>query len=268
MKKLTVAGTQLHVVERGNGPPLLFVHGFPLDHQMWHGQIEAFSQDFRVIAPDLRGFGDSEANLEDVSMATFADDLASLLDVLLVDQPVSFCGLSMGGYVAWQFWKRHRPRLDKLILCDTRAAADSREAAEARRETAERVLEQGTGMLVDTMIPKLFSTKTRNTNPAIVDATATVIRNANARGVAAALRGMAGRPDVTSWLPDVQVPTLVICGQHDAISAVSEMQTLADQLPEATFVVIPECGHMAPLEDPEYVNQALRTFLQGSSNSD
>ena len=227
MSKLSISDTRLHVVERGAGHPLLLVHGFPLDHQMWQGQIAELSQEFRVIAPDLRGFGQSDDPTGTVTMQQFADDLAELLETLAVDQPVAFCGLSMGGYIAWQFWRRHPQRLSHLILCDTRSAPDSPEAAQARYQTAERVLTEGTSTLIDTMIPKLFSERTRRQNRAVVTATQHVMRTARPAGVAAALRGMAQREDATPWLPEIRVPTLLVCGQEDAISTVSEMESIA-----------------------------------------
>ena len=261
MSKLSISDTRLHVVERGAGHPLLLVHGFPLDHQMWQGQIAELSQEFRVIAPDLRGFGQSDDSTSTVTMQQFADDLAELLEALAVDQPVAFCGLSMGGYIAWQFWRRHPQRLSHLILCDTRSAPDSPEAAQTRYQTAERVLTEGTSTLMDTMIPKLFSERTRRQNRAVVTATEHVMRTARPAGVAAALRGMAQREDATPWLPEIRVPTLVVCGQEDAISTVSEMESIARAIPQAEFAVIPACGHMAPLEDPIHVNKAIRGFL-------
>jgi pimeloyl-ACP methyl ester carboxylesterase len=262
MKTVTVGDTNLHVVDQGSGPPLLLVHGFPLDHQMWAGQIEALSGEYRVIAPDLRGFGDSESKLEVVPMQRYADDLAGILDALEVAPSVTLCGLSMGGYVAWQFWKRHPQKLDKLILCDTRAAADTPEAAEARRVLAKDVLVQGTTMLAEAMIPKLFSKSSRERRADLVTATATVIRTSNRMSVAAALRGMAERPDATPWLSQIRIPALVICGEEDALTEVDEMEQLAAQLPQAQFVVVPGCGHLAPLEDPDTVNRAIRLFLK------
>ena len=205
-----------------------------LDHQMWQGQIAELSQEFRVMAPDLRGFGQSDDPTGTVTMQQFADDLAELLETLAVDQPVAFCGLSMGGYIAWQFWRRHPQRLSHLILCDTRSAPDSPEVAQARCQTAERVLAEGTATLVDTMIPKLFSDRTRRQNRAVVTATEHVIRTARPAGVAAALRGMAQRVDATPWLSEIRVPTLVVCGQEDAIATVSEMESIAGAIPQAS----------------------------------
>ena len=262
MSRVKISEGCLHVVQRGAGHPLLLVHGFPLDHQMWQGQIVELSQEFRVIAPDLRGFGLSDETTPAVTMERFADDLAELLQELGVDEPVAFCGLSMGGYIAWQFWRRHARLLSHLIVCDTRSAPDSPEAAQARYDSAQRVLAEGTSTLIETMIPKLFSDHTRRQNPAVVAATRKVMEAARPVGVAAALRGMAQRVDATAWLSEIHVPTLVICGQEDVIAPVAEMEHIARAIPQAEWVVIPASGHMAPLEDPLHVNKAIRGFLQ------
>src|SRR5438270_790221 len=143
MPLVQVGGARFNVVQRGAGTPLLLVHGYPLDHSMWLAQLDELSDACRVIAPDLRGFGDSTITRGTVAMEQLADDLMSLLDTLEINEPIVFCGLSMGGYIAWQVALRHRRRLAKLILCDTRAAADSPEAAAGRLKTAQRVLAEG-----------------------------------------------------------------------------------------------------------------------------
>src|SRR6476660_4012548 len=153
----SVSGCEFNVVERGSGVPLLLVHGFPLDHSMWDGQLDGLAGSYRVIGPDLRGFGSSDVTPGTVTMEQLADDMAALLDALKVSEPVAFCGLSMGGYVAWQFALRYRARLAKLLLCDTRAVADSAEAAAGRLKTAEKVLAEGAGVAADALIPKLFA---------------------------------------------------------------------------------------------------------------
>jgi pimeloyl-ACP methyl ester carboxylesterase len=228
---------------------------------MWQGQIAELGDAFHVIAPDLRGFGQSRDATGTGTMQQYADDLAELLDALRIDQPVALCGLSMGGYIAWQFWRRHAARLSHLILCDTRSAADTPEVAQTRLQTADRVLVEGTAALADAMMPKLFAERTQRQRSAVIAATEQVIRSARPAGVAAALRGMAQREDATPWLPAITVPTLVVCGQKDVISTVTEMEQIALAMPDAKFVVIPACGHMAPLEDPVHVNQAIRGFL-------
>jgi pimeloyl-ACP methyl ester carboxylesterase len=162
MPKVRVSEIELNVVERGNGTPLVLVHGFPLDHSMWRGQLEGLADICRVIAPDLRGFGQSSVTPGKIAMEQYADDMAALLDALGISQPVVFCGLSMGGYVAWQFALRHRARLAKLVLCDTRSIADSAEAAAGRQKTAERVLAEGPQVVAEAMLPKLFAPPAAN----------------------------------------------------------------------------------------------------------
>jgi 3-oxoadipate enol-lactonase len=261
MGRVTVHGMDWNVADQGTGQTLLLVHGFPLDHQMWQGQMGELSEDFRVIAPDLRGFGTSDGSPGTVTMDQFADDLAELLDTLGVTEKTVLCGLSMGGYIAWEFWRRHAHRLAGLILCDTRAAADAPPAAQARLELAEQVLEQGSSVLSTAMIPKLFSEQTRRQRAWLVTFIEEMIRRCPPQAAAAALRGMARRADARDWLPRIDLPTLVICGREDALSTVSEMQDMAAAMPQAELAVIPGCGHLAPLEDPVHVNKAMRRFL-------
>ncbi|MEO8496540.1 MAG: alpha/beta fold hydrolase [Planctomycetota bacterium] len=261
MKTVKLSDATLNVADVGSGPTLLLVHGFPLDHSMWQHQLESLSDAYRVVAPDLRGFGASTGATETITMERFADDLAELLDRLDIAEPVTFCGLSMGGYVAWQFWRRHASRLARLILCDTRAAADSEDAARGRGEMAKRVLSEGSTIIAEAMLPKLFAESTIREQADIVEATRQVMQATAPMTVAGALRGMAQRPDMTSELPKIDVPTLVICGEHDAIVPVAEMRSIADVLPNASFVAVPRSGHMAPLEAPEAVNAAIRSFL-------
>lgn len=261
-----IGSQEFNIRLAGKGDPILLVHGFPLDHSMWAAQIEALSQTHSVIAPDLRGFGKSrEASsinfLESISMLQFAEDLASILDVLNIGQPVHYCGLSMGGYIAWQFAQHEPKRLRSLILCDTKATADSLEAKQARLETAERVLTEGSEILALSMPEKLFSPKTLQEQPAVVASVQETIRATSPHIIAAALRGMAARPDMTSELVEINVPTLVIVGEDDVLTTPQEMQSIADSIPNARFAKISRAGHMAPLEQPDMVNQAILQFL-------
>lgn len=262
MTRVNIGDIDLHVLVEGSGPPLLFVHGFPLDHTMWRGQIAHFSCTHRVIAPDLRGFGKSGVTPGTVTMAQFADDLAALLDRLGVAEPVCFCGLSMGGAVGWQFVQRHRPRIGSLIVCDARALPDTPEAKETRYKLAERVLADGAEFVAATMAERLFSKRTRAEHPDIVADVQAVIRRTAPDGIAAGARGLAERPDMTGFLPQIDVPTLLIVGDEDVISTVDEMRGMAAAIPGAEFVSVAGAGHMAPLEDPAAVNAAMARFLQ------
>ena len=263
MKTLTINGVELAVLDRGRGRAVMLIHGFPLDHTMWDAQVEALQSQYRVIAPDLRGFGRSGVAGPVVSMEQFADDLAALLGALRISEPLVLCGLSMGGYVAFQFWRKYAARLRGLVLCDTRAASDSPEAAAGRREMAQRVLREGPAPLVDTMLPKLFAPDTREKHPEIVAALQRVMLGTNPQGIAAAAYGMAERPDVTPQLGSITCPTLVIVGQADVISPPQEMRAIAQAIPRARLVEIAGAGHMAPLERPAEVSAALREFLAG-----
>jgi 3-oxoadipate enol-lactonase len=261
MQTQTVNGIELALVDQGNGSPVVLVHGFPLDHTMWNAQIDALSEDYRVIAPDLRGFGGSGVSEGTVTMQQFADDLAGLLEALEVDEPVVLCGLSMGGYVALQFCQHHASRLCGLILCDTRALSDTPEVAAARREMAERVLREGPAPLVEQMMPRLFAEATIRDQPQLVDSLRRVMMAADPKGIAAAARGMAQRPDMVSRLGQIDCPTLVIVGQWDAISTPEEMRAIARAIPHARLVEIAGCGHMSPVERPAELSAAMLEFL-------
>lgn len=267
MSHISIGDVSLHVVIQGEGEPLLLVHGFPLDHSQWTHQIAHFARSHQVIAPDLRGFGSSDVTAGTVQMEQFADDLASLLTALGVARPVCLCGLSMGGYIAFAFVRRHRERLRSLVLCDTRAAADSPETRQNRWETAERVLRSGPGFLAENMVERLVAPATRRQRPELVAEVQAVIRSAPREGVAAALRGMAERSSAEELLPHLDLPTLVLVGEHDLISPPAEMRELARKIPAAQFVLLAEAGHLAPWEQPAAMNAALDRFLQETNIS-
>ena len=267
LKRAGVGDLDMAFVDQGTGPVVLLVHGFPLSHAMWQFQIDALADTYRVIAPDLRGCGESRAEFDEgnsphvLSMETHAADLAALLDVLGIDGPVTFCGLSMGGYIAWQFLRQFRERVGALILCDTRSAPDSEDAREQRYVMADRVLLFGSTIAASAMIPKMFSRDVIQRNVPVVDATRNVIAATDPMAIAAALRGMAGREGAEDLLRSIDVPTLLVCGEHDEISTPEEMRGIADRIEGAELVVVPDAGHMSPLENPAAVNEAMATFL-------
>lgn len=261
LRTIEVSGVCFRVADEGSGPVILLVHGFPLDHTMWSSQIEEFSKTNRVIAPDLRGFGGTDGALYSVSMEQYADDLVALLEALHADKPITFCGLSMGGYVGWQFALRHPKWLGRLILCDTRSVADSAEAASNRLKMAEIVTKEGPEPIAWAMMPKLFAPTTSERRPELTEQIRRTVLATNPIAIAAAHRGMAVRPDVSSFLPTLHVPTLVIVGEYDVISPPAEMKAFSDAMPNARFAVISNAGHMAPIENPSEVNQVIHEFL-------
>jgi 3-oxoadipate enol-lactonase len=261
LKTETVGGVRLAFVDAGEGTPVLLIHGFPLDHTMWDAQIDALAGRHRVIAPDLRGFGSSEVTPGKVTMEQFVDDLSALLDARGIAGPAVICGLSMGGYVAWQFWGKYTKRVAALILCDTRAAADTPEAAAGRLQTADCVLREGPRLLADAMLPKLLAPSTLAERPELAQDLRRVIERTDPRGIAAALRGMAERPDVTGRLAEIACPALLIVGREDAITAPQEMGTIARAVPGARLVEVAGAGHMSPVERPQEVSAAMLEFL-------
>ncbi len=237
-----------------------------MDHLMWAEQIEALSREFRVIAPDLRGFGKSTLIEGDadtgVGMESYTADIVGLLDAIEVREPVALAGFSMGGYVAWQFALRYPDRLRGLALCDTRAVADTEEARAGRIKMAEAALAAGDASPALGMIAKLLSAATQERRPEIVAQVRAMIQRQSHEAIAAAQRGMAVREDVTSRLAAIKIPCLCLVGAEDAISPPKEMRQIADSLPHAKFLEIPNAGHMTTVENPGAVTSALGDFFR------
>ncbi len=263
MRTVYLENDAFRVFDEGIGPPLLFVHGFPLDHRMWAAQLDRFKDRYRVIAPDLRCFGESVAGVDLVTMEMMADDLNRLLDALEVTQPVIYCGLSMGGYVGWQFYRKYASRIRALILADTRSKADSAEALQSRAKMVDHLLRAGTQYVAEPMLPKLFAPDSFRRSPGAVAQVQETILSARPQSVAAAIRGLSARPDMTGLLPEIKTPTLLIVGEEDTLSSPDEMRAMAGSIPHARFEVIPQAGHLTPMENPTAFNAAVEKFLGG-----
>ena len=258
-----INGIKLAYSDSADGSPVvLLVHAFPLNRSMWDPQLGPLRARARVIAPDLRGFGASEAGPPGpLTMDQQADDLAALLDHLDVREPVIFCGLSMGGYVGFAFWRRHRERVRAFVLADTRATADSPEARQDRLAMAARAEEVGSAQpAVEAMLPRMFSPSLRPEAPPRRQVQA-MMAGASARAVADGQRGLAARPDSLDLLPTIAVPALVLVGEHDVLTPPSEAERMLAALPNARLEVIPQAGHLANLENPDAFTQALLAFV-------
>ncbi|HMP04997.1 MAG TPA: alpha/beta hydrolase, partial [Lacipirellulaceae bacterium] len=229
------------------------------------GQIERLASEFRVIAPDLRGFGGSLLADGDVdagvAMDRYMADVWAALDALGATDPVVLVGFSMGGYAAWQGALRTPQRLRGLVLCDTRAVGDSAEAAAGREKLAAAVLAAGDASPALAMLPKLLSAETQERRPDVVAETTAMIERQSPEAIAAALRGMARRDDVRSRLAEIACPCLAIVGSADVISPPDEMRSIVEALPDARLVEAP-AGHMAPMENAEAVTEALLEFAR------
>lgn len=237
------------------------VHGFPMNHAQWENQFLHFAALGRVIAPDLRGLGQSHIIGDDavISMEQHADDLVQLLDELHLAEPVVFIGLSMGGYIAWQMLRKYPKRLRGLVLCHTRVVADTPEQAAGRHQLAAETLQTASSLKIESvMLPRLVS---GSADSAVTSAIRQMARSSTPAGLAATLRGLAARSDATNLLPGITVPTLAISGEHDAISPPAEMSAWATTIPGSRFVTLPGVGHVSPLEAPAAFNQLLTETL-------
>ena len=249
------------MIEAGRGPAVVLLHGFPLNATTWAAQREGLSDSYRVICPDQRGFGGSVLLHDEPSLDEVADDVAALLDARKLGSVV-LGGLSMGGYVAMAFLRRHPERVRALILADTKASADPPDAAANRLRIAAEVVERGTSaQLVDEVLPKLTGRTTKETRPLVAGRLKAIVESAPPHAVAWAQRAMAARPDSFETLRGVSVPALVVVGEEDELSPVSDAQAMAEAIPGARLATIPAAGHMSSMEAPEEFNAALREFL-------
>ena len=262
VQRLAVNGVSLAVEVRGDGPAVLFIHGYPFDHTIWTHQVAALEGWCR-IAPDLRGMGRSDAPDLGYSMDTYAADLAELLD-LLGARDVVLVGLSMGGYVAFEFLRRWRPRVRGLVLVDTRAEADSPEARVGRDAAAATAREQGAAAIAESMLPKVLGASTLSGAPGVVERVRAMMAATPVAGIVGALGAMRDRPDSTPLLPTLTgLPTLVIVGDEDEVTPPAQARTMAEAIPGASLVVIRSAGHVPPLERPAETTDAILGFLAG-----
>jgi 3-oxoadipate enol-lactonase len=246
--------------DQGTGLPLVFLHAFPLNRTMWADQEKSLSRQFRVITIDLRGHGESDAPLWHYSLDQAADDIHSLLDHLSIQQAV-LIGLSMGGYIAFTFYRKYAERVKGLVLADTRAQADTDEGKRARFEMAQIAYTRGPSAIADTMIPKLLSPTTIQTRPELVHRVRTMIEGNQVSGIAGDLMAMAERPDSIPLLDTITCPTLVLVGKEDATTPPSDATLIADGIRGAILHTIPEAGHLSNVEQPDRFNQLIETFL-------
>lgn len=253
--------SQISYDNSGNGRPLVLLHAFPLSHQMWRGQIAEFAPDYQVIAPDARGFGETSAFEDEPSLQIVAQDVNALLDELNVSQPIILCGLSMGGYVALEFARQFPDRLAGLILADTRADADSDDAKQARDEMIEFAQSHTGKDVAEKMLPKLLGETTRAHNLAVARRARELAMPLTGHNAANMIRAMKHRRDSTEFLGEIAVPTLVVGGEEDAVSAPEYMAQMTAQIPGARHETIRGAGHLSNLEAPESFNAALREWL-------
>lgn len=262
MKAALSATTILEYTDAGNGPAVVLLHAFPLAGAMWQPQLAELQRDFRVIVPDVRGFGGSSAFADPPSVEQSATDVALLLDHLQLTTPVVVGGLSMGGYIALAFARQYPQRLRGLILADTRAEPDNAEGKGNRDKLIAFTRTHTVADVIDETMAKMVSAETRSKRPEVVAEVRRIASAQTVDGVIAALQMLRDRPDARPGLAAIQVPTLVVVGSEDAITPLAAAEVLVAGIAGAKLTEIPGAGHLSNLEQPLAFNAAVRAFLQ------
>lgn len=258
--KAEINGVSIEFDDQGDGLPVIFIHGFPLNRAMWEEQASFLSPHCRVITVDMRGFGGSSAPEGPYQMSEMASDVRGLMSHLSIDR-AALAGLSMGGYVALAFHRDYPESVRGLVLADTRATQDTKEARERRLQNADKVEREGAHVVVDEMIPLLLSRQTLKSRPDVVRHVRSIAARTSATAIAGALRGMAQRADSLDLLPSIGRPTLVLVGSDDEATPPKEAEAMHRLIPGSTFRLISEAGHLSNVENPLEFNTAILEFV-------
>lgn len=260
MKRITSDDAEIVYEIVGDGPPVVLLHAFPANHELWLPAAQAFSSRYRLILPDLRGHGDSQIGYGPAGMEKHAADIARVCDQEEVGRSV-FAGVSIGGYVLFEFWRRYRGRVAGLILSDTRAQADTREGRVARLESAADVLERGSEPFIESMIPRLLGKTTLDARPDLVATVRKMMMKMSPEDISLVQKGMAERPDSVSTVKTINVPTLILMGDEDSLTPLSDGELMRQNIPGAQLKVVPRGGHYAVFEQAQAVGLLVRQFL-------
>jgi 3-oxoadipate enol-lactonase len=260
MPQITSGDADIFYEALGSGPPVVLLHPFPANHNLWKPAAQALTTRYRVILPDLRGHGESGVGEGPATMEKHAADIARVLDHEEVRR-TAFVGVSIGGYVLFEFWRKYRERVDALVLCNTKAQADTPEARAVRLQATTFVLDRGTELFFGSMIPKLMGKTTRDTRPDLVEGALRMMRAMSPEDVAIVQRGMAERQDSVETLKTIDVPTMLVTGDEDILTGVAEAELMRQNISGSEIKLIAKAGHYSPWEQPEEVGKLLRQFL-------
>jgi len=255
----TINGITLAYSDTGNGLPIVFLHAFPLNRTMWSEQESALAPQHRVVTIDLRGHGESDAPLWHYTVDQAADDVRALLDYLSIRQAL-FVGLSMGGYILLAFYRKYADRVNSMVLADTRAQADTPEGKAGRFQMAQVAYKQGPSAIADIMIPKLLSPATVQTRPEVVQRIRTMIEGNQISGIAGDLMAMAERPNSVPLLKQITCPVQITVGELDQATPLADAKLMAEQIPHAKLLIIPNAAHLANLEQPDTFSRLIEEF--------
>lgn len=259
MERDVATSAPLAYEERGSGPAIVLVHGHPFDRAMWVGQLDSLRDAFRVVAPDLPGYGESTPRGETITPRGLADAVVELMDAIEVDR-ATVVGLSLGGLVAMELGLGSPERVSGLVLTATTAAPLTPEEAETRRSTAAQLERDGMFDHALEMAGRLFGPAARRDPQLVLDVLGTMLTTSPA-GASAALRGRAERPAYDRLLRDLRVPVLVVAGDADSFSTAEVTAQLVASLPDPEVLILPGVGHLPNLEAPDRFDAAVRAFV-------
>jgi len=244
----------------GNGKPIVLIHGFPLSKEMWQAQADLLATNgFRIILPDLPGFGENNPTSNFYSIEEIAVQLAELLESLKIERAI-IGGLSMGGYVLLNLFRLFPEKFSALILCDTTYLADTKEKKKSRFELIAKIENKGTNALIETMLPNLISDDTKQNNPILTATLKETFSKVNPVSAVNALQSMAERKDNSATLKQISVPTLLIFGELDKVTNLENARTMNKMISHSELVIIEKAGHFSNMEQPEQFNKAILKF--------
>ena len=240
--------------------PLIFIHGFPLDKEMWQPQMQFLKEKHRVIAYDIRGFGKSTLGNDKASIALFADDLVKLMDALEIDKAI-VCGLSMGGYILLNAVNRYPNRFAAIILSNTQCIADSPETKEKRHQSIANINETGLNNFTDGFANNIFSAKTLAAKTQLVTQVKNTILATPKETITATLLALAQRWEMCPSLKEIKVPALILVGKEDKVTPVAQAEFLKSKIPNSSIQIISDAAHMSNLEQPDVFNKHVNDFV-------
>jgi len=258
--KLQSDDAEIFYSVRGRGPAVVLLHPFPANHRFWDECIPYLEDRYRLVLPDLRAHGDSQPGQGAATMDKHARDLARLCDELEIGTAV-FAGVSIGGYVLFEFWRQFRPRVAALVLANTRAAADSDEARANREKSIQEIQQRGPTPFIDSMVSKLLGETSLRSRLDRVEAARVMMSRMTVKGLAAALQGLAARPDSISTLQTIDVPSLILAGEEDKLIPRAEAGLMHNSISRSRLEIVPRAGHYAAFEQPEFAGRLLRGWL-------
>jgi pimeloyl-ACP methyl ester carboxylesterase len=265
---IPVSDFHLSYDEAGEGVvPIIFLHGFPFDKNMWQGQLDFLKDSYRIILCDIRGFGKSTDEKSTLSMDLFADDLIAFMDALNIEKAV-VCGLSMGGFISLNAIERFPERFVGLILCDTQCIADSPEVKAKRYKTIDEINANGASGFNERFIKSVFSKHSLENKKGLVDQLSAVVFANNDHIIKQGLTALAERAETCSSLGRISTPTMILCGREDTVTPLMQSIHMRASIEGALLHVIDQAGHVSNLEQPDEFNDHLRSFLKSLSNLD